>query len=353
MGRYGDEDLRAFAMAASEAAGVHRVAARDLAEVLVEAELRGVSTHGLRRLPGYLARVRSGAVDGDASPVVEERDGAVTVDARNAVGPHAGVVAADAVVARAQEVGTAAVTVRGSNHFAFAGYYATRIAAHGMVAVVVSNGTPSIAPPGGLRPFVCNDPIAVAAPYGAERFVELDMATSVTSRDNLRRAAEEGRPIPLGWAHDVEGRPTTDAAAAMDGTMLPLGGDRGFALIFALEMLTGLLPDAAVADEVSSKDREPDVPEGLGHFMLALRIPSFVDPRTFAQRLGGMIERMRATPRAEGADPPRHPGERRWSTRARRLQAGVPLHASTVTALEELAAGVGVEFPVARDAGGG
>lgn len=307
------------------AGGCSDLAAEHLADHITEAHLRGVETHGLGRLESYLARIASGGVNGRATPVLKGDHGLLMVDGQNGVGHHVSVLAADAVVEAAAECGVGVALVRNSNHFGFAGYYATRIAARSQVGVAGSNGQVCLAPPGGLQPIFSNNPLAVAAPIGRDEYMEFDMATSVVSRAKIAEAATKGVPLPSGWALDKAGRDTRDASAALQGSLLPFGGQKGFALVFALEVLIGVLSGGAYADLVSSKETAPDVPEKVSHFFLALDLRRSLGAEPFVQRMQDLIRRVVDLPVGPGVAPLRYPGKRRWALRRERLRQGIPL----------------------------
>lgn len=331
------DKLKAFVLDCLRAADIPDQAAQPMADHLVEAHLRGVETHGLRRLKPYLVRLRAGGVDAGAEPQIETSGSVLRVDGRNGIGHHVAAVAAEAVAKAAREHGAAVALIRNSNHFGFAGYYATRIASCGMASVVTSNGQVLVGPEGAKRAIFSNDPIAVAAPLPDGTFFEFDMATSVTSRANIVQAAALDERIAPGVALDAEGNPTTNAKAAATGILLPFGGNKGFALIAAIELLTGILTGGAYADLVASKEADAEAPEGTAHFMLAIDLDAALGRSLFEQRLADMAQRMAALPMRVGDPPPRSPGARRWALRRERLAQGIPLSASDATALRTLA----------------
>jgi LDH2 family malate/lactate/ureidoglycolate dehydrogenase len=325
------------------AAGAHEAASAAMADALIEAHLRGVETHGLRRLRPYIGRIRSGGVDAAAEPAVDRFSAMIRVDGRNAIGHYVARRAVDEAIAAARQTGIAIALVRNSNHFGFAGYYSSRIAQAGQIGIVISNGQVCVAPEGRTRPFLSNNPLAISAPTGdADSFLELDLATSVTSRANIVQAAKDGQRIPAGWAQDNEGKITRDSAAALEGSLLALAGDRGFGLLFALEAMTGVLAGGAYADLVSSKESSPDAPEGTGHTIIAIDLKSAFGAAEYKARLDDMISRLRAVPGGENARPVRYPGERRWRLRQQRLRDGIPLSKADADDLMKLAAELGV-----------
>lgn len=338
-------DLHAAVLACACAAQVGAPAAAALADHIVEAHLRGVDTHGLRRLRPYLARVAVGGVDAHAEPVVEAHGAVLRIDGRNGIGHHVARVAADAAIAKARDIGISVALVRNSNHFGFAGYYASYIAAASMVGLVTSNGQVMVGPDGALRPIFSNDPLAISAPYAGGGMFELDLALSVTSRQNIVRAARLGQTLAPGTALDREGIETTDAEAALGGLLLAFGGARGFALLSAVEVLTGVLTGGAYADLVGSKEASPDQPEGTAHFMLAINLDHALGAELFNARLLDLAERLQDLPMREGVPKPRLPGVRRWQLRAARLSDGIPLASQDIDDLIDLCREHGVPVP--------
>ena len=311
---------------ASQRAGAGGDAAEAMAAALTEAHLRGVETHGLRRLRPYVARLRSGGVDGKAQPQIEAKGSLLMVDGRNGIGHHVATLAARAASEAARRSGIAIALVRNSNHFGFAGHYATLIAAQGQLGIVTSNGQVCVAPEGATQPLLSNNPLAIAAPLARpDAFFELDLATSVTSRANVVAAARAGAPLPTGLAQDANGNPTRDASAALAGSLLAFGGAKGFGLLVALEALTGVLAGGAFADQVSSKEAAPDAAEGTAHTLIAIDLASALGSEAYAQRLDELLRRLAALPVNPAAAPIRYPGERRWALRHERLRDGVPL----------------------------
>jgi len=325
------------------AVGASPEGAEAMANAVAEAHLRGVETHGLRRLRPYIARIRSGGVNATSRPQVSARSALLTVDGRNGIGHHVAAVAAKAVSDAARQSGIAIALVRNSNHFGFAGHYATLIAAQRQLAIVTSNGQVCVAPEGAKKALLSNNPLAIAAPMQrADAFLELDLATSVTSRANIVEAARSGALLPPGLAQDAEGKPTCDPAAALAGSLLAFGGGKGFGLLVALEALTGVLCGGAFADQVSSKEAAPDAAEGTAHTMIAIDLDMALGAQAYSERLDDLVQRLAALPVNPDAVGTRYPGERRWTLRRQRLRDGVPLSEAEMADATSLAKELGV-----------
>jgi LDH2 family malate/lactate/ureidoglycolate dehydrogenase len=326
-----------------ESVGAGSDAARVMADALKEAHLRGVETHGLRRLRPYIRRIQSGGVDAKADPEATQHGSLIKIDGRNGIGHFVASRAADLVSGSARQNGIAIGLVKNSNHFGFAGYYATRIAAAGQIGIVTSNGQVCVAPGGAAKPLLSNNPLAIAAPTSRpDVFVELDLATSVTSRANIVEAARTGASIPAGWAQDADGQTTRDSKAALAGSLLSFGGDKGFALLFALEAMTGVLDGGAYGDQVSSKEAAPNAPEGTAHTLIAIDLKTALGVETYVSRLDDLIGRLLALPTSSEARSIRYPGQRRWSLRTSRLRDGIPLAAADFKDVCDLAQELGV-----------
>jgi LDH2 family malate/lactate/ureidoglycolate dehydrogenase len=326
-----------------QSVGASGESAEAMADAITEAHLRGVETHGLRRLRPYVARIRSGGVDGNSQPQVGIKNALILVDGRNGVGHHVATLAARAVSEAARQFGIAIGLVRNSNHFGFAGYYATMIAAQKQLGIVTSNGQVCVAPEGAKRPLLSNNPLAIAAPLRSlDRFLELDLATSVTSRANIVEAAGSGALLPPGCAQDVDGNSTRLPGAALQGSLLAFGGNKGFALLLALEALTGVLSGGAFADQVSSKEASPAAPEGTAHTFIAIDLELALGANSFSDRLEELVERLLALPRNAAANAIRYPGERRWKLRNERLRDGVPLSEAEIADAARLAKELGI-----------
>jgi LDH2 family malate/lactate/ureidoglycolate dehydrogenase len=340
------EDLEAVCERILGAVGTPPDTATIVARSLTTADLRGVSSHGVSRLPAYLRRVQAGLIRPAARPeVVAETPASVTLDGGAGFGHASGWHAIGLAIERATTQGVAAAAVRNSTHFGIAGLFAERAAVSGMVGVATSNGAALMAPPGTRTRVLGTNPLAIALPLGDDVPIVLDMATSTAALGKILLARDAGSPIPGDWALDLNGTPTTDPAIAAGGLLTPLGGHKGFGLAFALEAVSAALSGASAGPDAGSVYRTWDRPEDLGHFFLA------IDPRAFAG-----IEQFISTVRAlaiavHHAEPVGDgqgallPGEieRRRETRARR--DGLEVAPAMAASLEEAAKLAGMESP--------
>lgn len=350
--RFATDALAAFVAGVFRAEGLPEAHAAMVAEALVGANLRGIDTHGVVRVPAYLKRLRAGLLN--PRPVLAAHSPLPTthvLDADNAMGPVAAFTALEACIAGAESLGLAAATVRRSNHFGAASIYTLRAARAGYIAMVMSPGSRSLAPHGSRAPLLGTHPFAIAVPAGRHAPWSLDMAASVAARGHVRVAAAEGRPIPEGWALDAEGRPTTDAAAALTGVMLPFGGAKGSGLAMMVDILGAVLAGSAFAGDVRDWVSDFDGPADVGHFILVMRVDGFLPAQAFAERMETAIARLKALPPAEGVAEVLYPGERGARTERARRAGGIPLSPETVAALAPLA-GPDAPFPEALAGGG-
>ncbi|NBB97562.1 MAG: Ldh family oxidoreductase [Alphaproteobacteria bacterium] len=291
-------------------AGMPAHLATPAAHALVMAEQEGLPSHGLARVPFYAAQMVAGKVVADAAPAVE-RDGAVIrVDA--GFGLAFAAIDAGAQAARdvVRELGVAVVSVTRSHHFGVAGQAVEPFARAGLIALAFANAPAAMAPWGGTKPLYGTNPIAFAAPRAQGDPLLIDLSLSHVARGKVMLAQKAGDPIPEGWALDTDGTPTTDADAAMAGTMVPSGGAKGAALALMVELLTAGLAGANFAYQASSLFDDKGPAPNLAHFILVL------DPVRFAP---GFTDRAEAMFTAiETQDDARLPGARRMAERADR-----------------------------------
>lgn len=327
--------LEDFAAQILERAGCPSTHARETAACLIDANLEGVDTHGVARLSVYARRVRAGGINPDpALSLVAGRGGLAVLDGDNGLGPVVGQAAMRHAIALAQEFGIGWVMARNSNHYAHAGFYAVMAAEAGMVGMTASSGEPVVAPWGGTKAFFTNNPLAIAAPNGAQPVV-VDLATSVAARGQILLAARTGRAIPEGWAVDAEGEPTTDPKAALAGSVLPMAGAKGYALILGLEILTGILAGGAFAPNVGSQ-HSGNGAASIGQFFAAIDPTAIMGEDDFASRMEQMTGALGEAPSRKG-ETIRLPGARRNDVARQRAEEGIPLPPEILAELHALA----------------
>ena len=324
------------------AVGIAAADAQVVAADLVAADVEGIASHGVMLVPMYVERINKGSVSRrSAGEVISDRGGAMVIDAGNALGQLTSRQAVKLAVARAREIGLAAVAVRNGFHFGTAGRYARTMAEQNCVGIVLSNTRPLMPAPGGAEALVGNNPIAIALPSAGEFPVEADMALSATAMGKIRLAAAAGEPIPGDWAVDSQGRPTTDAATAIKGMLLPAAGPKGFGLAFVIDLLCGGLSDGAVGAEVRPLYGDPAEPYRCAHFFMAIHAAHFPAGERFAERVRDQALRVSRSKRGAGVERVSAPGELVWATRTA-SEGTCRLDAPTLRSLVDTAARVGL-----------
>ena len=293
-------------------AGMPAALALPAARALVRAEQEGLASHGLARAPFYAAQMRTGKVRAEAQPQLM-RDGAILrVDAGNGLAFAAIDAGANAARPIVRDLGLAAIAITHSHHFGVAGHSVEPFARDGLIALAMANAPAAMAPWGGNRAVFGTNPLAFAAPRAQGDPLVIDLSLSHVARGKVMLAQKAGQSIPEGWALDADGTPTTDADAAMAGTMVPAGGAKGAALALMVELLTAGLTGAQFGYQASSLFDDKGPPPDLAHLILVL------DPARVAPGFADRAEALFATIEAqEGA---RLPGARRQSERAARAR---------------------------------
>jgi LDH2 family malate/lactate/ureidoglycolate dehydrogenase len=332
--------LTPFVVNVLERVGVPPEEARVVADTLVEADLRGVHSHGVMRLPNYVRRIQAGLAGAKANVVTTAEGPAFAqLDAHNSLGQVAGVQAMDLAVRKARETGVGVVGVAHSTHFGAAAYYAMRAAAAQMIGVAITNTLPLMPPVGGAAPVVGNNPIAYAIPAARHRPVVLDIATSVVARGRIQRAQGRGDPIPLGWGVDRHGAATERPEEVMNGGMLlPVGLHKGFGLAMIFDLLCGPLTGAGWSAGVAGLALpEHNRPQDVGHLFMAMDVGRFRPLLPFLADVDRYIDAVHSAPRASGIERLYVPGEIEFEMADTRRREGIPLDPHVVDGLQELA----------------
>lgn len=323
--------------------GVPGKVARSVADSLVAADLRGVASHGVVRLGIYVRRISEGMIDPVAEPELVADEAAFgLLDGRNNFGAYVGDLALDIALERAASGGAYALGVKRSNHFGTGAYYVKRAVENGFALIVLSNASQTMPPTGGVRPFIGTNPIAFGFPTGGGVPFILDMATSLVARGKIIVAASKGEDIPLGWAIDKQGNPTTDANAALDGAVLPLGGAKGSGLSMAIDILCGVLTGAGYGPGVNNMYENWNDPQNVGHFFIALDIKRWMPLAQFTARLDNYIELLKAEPRAPGTDEILFAGEYEHRLESKTASAGIVLPEKVHAELQSLGRPLGL-----------
>jgi LDH2 family malate/lactate/ureidoglycolate dehydrogenase len=337
------EEARQFAQRVLEGNGVAAENAAIIARCLVAADLRGVDTHGIMRLPSYMARIREGVLDAKAIPTLETKTPVVAqVDGHNGFGFLAAHMGMEKAIAMAQVYGIGMVSIKHSNHFGMSAWLVQQALSAGMMSLVFTNSSPALPVWGGKEKLMGVSPIACGAPGGIERDFILDMAPSVAARGKIYKALRRGEKIPLDWALDAEGRTTDDPAEALKGVMLPMGGPKGSALSIMMDVFSGVLSGSAFAGHVTNP-YDPSRPADVGHFLVAIKPDLFMSAAEFRERMDYLHRRVVGSEKALGVERIYFPGEIEQLREEERGRTGIPYVEEEIKALDAEAEKVGVK----------
>ena len=327
---------RAFA-----ACGVAPEAALGAARVLVRTNARGIETHGVARALVYAQKLKTGELNPRPRVRYEERYGVLHCHADAGLGQVVGMAAVDEALARATQAGFVPVILHDVGHLAALGMFALHAAEAGKMAFVTQSTPPVMALPGSRGAAIGNNPIAFASPVAGAAPLVFDMAASGVARGNVLAAKREGRPIPEGWAIDEQGRPTTDAEAALKGAMLPMAGYKGIGLAMMVECLAGSLAGATPPAMTGAKPGS--APSRVGAFLFIANPGLVAGQSEYDAHLAGWIA---AYKKATGSDG-RYPGERAAALERKRMVEGIPLSPGVVAELRQIGELTGVRFDLA------
>ena len=336
--------LRDFASSVYAACGMPQADAHLAADTLVQADLWGHQSHGVMRLPWYVARLRSGVARAVAAPDYVVDAGAIAVlDGQDAMGQVTAARAAEDAIRRAKAHGIGAVAVRRSNHFGTAMYFTLMGPPSGCILFLATNASPAMAPWGGREKRVGNNPWSWAAPAGRHAPLVLDIANTAVARGKVYLARQRGEEIPPGWALDAEGAPTTDPEAALAGLIQPMAGHKGYAIAVVMDMLAGVLTGSEFGPGVAGP-YQPDKKSGAGHLLIALDIAKFLPLAEFEARMERMIAGLKETKPAKGTEEIFYPGEIEARNDRRHRAEGLSLPQDTLRDLMQLAQEMGLPF---------
>jgi (2R)-3-sulfolactate dehydrogenase (NADP+) len=312
--------LRDLTSAALLAAGATVACAHATAKALVYADVRGLSSHGVARLPMYLAQLRNARVDAAAVPrIVRDKGAAFLVDAADGLAFEACELAIATGIERARTFGTAAASITRSHHFGAAAYHLEAVAEAGLVGLAFSNAPGAMPAWGGSRPLFGTNPVAAVFPRANAAPLLIDLSLSQVARGKIMVAARDGKPIPEGWATTADGQPTTNPRAALEGMMLPFGGAKGAMLALMVELLCAALSGAQFGAEAGSFLTEAGPRSRVGHLFWLLDPDALAGTRAYRERVETLIELMLADPEV------RLPGYRRHDLASASETTGITL----------------------------
>lgn len=336
------DQLQAHAVAVLGAAGLSRGDAGVVAGSLVDAEARGIGSHGLTRLRIYASRLQAGLIDSAAEPTITTSGSIVRVNARNAAGQVGATAAMKAGMRTAGQHGVAMVGVRHSNHCGTLAYFTRTLAENGYAAIAMSTAPPTMTYFGGKSRAVGTNPISIAAPRGARRPIVVDLATSATARGKIILADQVGGSIPAGWAVDEEGRPTRDPQAALSGSMVPFGGPKGSGLAMMVDLICGALVGAAFGHEIGDMYDDWERTQRVSHLFIVMDPAAWAEVGDFAESVERFVESVSVLPPGAGHDRVLLPGELEDAAFDAARREGVIVPPAVLADLDGLAAELGV-----------
>ena len=338
--------LEATVASVFTALGFERLDSAQIASALVEADLRGVSSHGVMLVPMYVDRLNAGGVTRERRlDILHDVGAALVVDARGGMGQLSSPQAMGLAIQRAGRFGIGLVSVRNAHHFGAASRWAMQAARAGCLGIAMSNTTPLMPAPGGAERIVGNNPLAIAVPTEAGVEIVLDMALSAVALGKIRLAASAGQPIPDSWATDPSGVPTTDPEEAVLGMLLPAAGHKGFGLALMIDVLTGVLSGGGWGDQVRPLYRETDRPNDCAHLFLAIDPELLGGVDSFRRRSSALADRVRRSDTAPGVDRLYLPGEIEAERAEQQRRNGVLIERSGLDGLLAAARAVGAVVP--------
>jgi LDH2 family malate/lactate/ureidoglycolate dehydrogenase len=340
--------LRAWTQEIIQKVGVSREDATLLSDSLIEANLRGVDTHGITRmLCVYVERIQKGVMSAKSNlVVVRDKASTALIDCHNSIGQVGATLAMRTAIDKAAKTGVAFSAVRHSNHYGMAAYWAMMALPQGMIGFSSTNAPAAMAPTGGCTAMLGTNPIVIAIPAGRELPVVLDMATTMVARGRIVLHAKQDKPLEPGWALDERGVSTTDPHTALTGLLAPIGGYKGYGIALAIDFICGILTGSNYGTHFPGflADNMID-PTDVGSVFAAVNVESFMDLPEFTAVVDKAIREIKISARAEGTERIYIPGEIEFETKAKRLAHGIPIPDQVVKDFIALGQELGVPFP--------
>lgn len=322
-------------------AGLSKEDAQIITEVLTDAQMKGIYTHGFVRVKKYVDCIKNGGILPEGNPeVVCDMPSWALLDGKGGLGIIIAYKAAKLAIEKAKQTGVGIVNINNSHHLGPVGYYASMCADEGMVSMAMSNGDAMIAATGSREKNIGNNPFAYAVPAGKYGKILYDVAISLGSDMKIIQMLEEKKQVPNGWMIDKDGHPSNNPADYMEGgVLLPFGGYKGYGLALMVETFAAVLSGAATTHNVHAWNSVPGESGNVGHFIMALDISKICNPESYAKRVEGIIDEIKGSQLAEGADMIYYPGEKERNSVAKCLEEGSVFVADSTLALIEEAEG--------------
>ncbi len=336
--------LETLASMMLEQVGVSAADASIVSDSLISADARGMNSHGVLRLPVYIRRLQQGGFKANSrGTVVSETAGTMLIDGEEGLGSVLTSHAMNIAISKAKQTGIAAVGIRNSNHNGENAYYVKQAISQDMIGIATTNGSPIMPVWGGKTMLTGPLPISIGVPTGQEQPILLDAALGMSSRGKILYYAEKGLSLPEGWLVDDKGRPTNDPNwIKKGGWILPIGGHKGWGLILACEILSGLLTGGSFGKELTNLYDDLDTPQRNGHFVIAINISSFIDLSAFKSRMDEYIRVMKASELSPGFEEILMPGEIEYRKENTQRSEGIKIEKSVIDDIVTSASGLGL-----------
>jgi LDH2 family malate/lactate/ureidoglycolate dehydrogenase len=331
------DDAVKFLSEVMGSAGLPAGDAKRWAELLTETSLLGFDTHGIRMAESYVNLFFQGGAKAVTPESTMEKDAVALFDGHAALGHLTAWAAVDKAVENARKYGISFTGVKNTGHIGACAVYTKALAQRDCIGIVCATSRPGIAPTGGIKATVGINPLSVAAPIGADDFFLLDMSTTVTAMGKVTMALDNGKPIPLGWALNKDGKPTMDPKEARVGSLLPIGDHKGYGLALCIELICSALTGGSFAGEISSWLSDPSKPSKIPFSMIALDISHFMEPSIFKAVVKEWLVKLIDVPKQEGVNRISFPGEMANERCRIRNKEGIPIENTTIESYKRLA----------------
>lgn len=328
------------------AAGVAASESAIIAEVFVWFDLVGRYTQGVGRLPVYLKRLPNNLIKSPCHPeFIHKSNTTYILNGNNGFGHYLGHIAMSKAIDIADQHGIGVVGVMHSNHFGAGAYYVNMAAQSNKIGFAFSNSVPHVAPFGGILPVLGTNPMAFGVPMKNKESVLVDFSTGASSGSMIMKAAEEGKTIPEGIIIDKDGNPVVDPKAAVNGTVLPFGGAKGFCLGLMVEILSGVITGAGVSHEIASLHKNFERSSNIGHFFVVIDISILMPIENYIERMDRLVNWIKDVKPQENFDEIMIPGETRWRYYKQQMAQGIDLDQKTIESLNILAQELHIQTP--------